>query len=158
MSKQQNFRVRFQWPSLDSRLSKDKRLLRIAARDALFFSFASNTLLTVAWIAATIAGFNCYFRQTYRDVTIIGLAMMGIFAVVLAIRLFMSVAETANALLDDPMSGKDITRRVVWIAVIAPFSFFAAALFIITASTVLQSSEYCIIMKRSIWSADDAVL
>lgn len=157
MQDKEDFRDRFPWPSIDWRLTKQERLQRIAARDALFFTFASNALLTVAWIAATVAGFNCYYQQTFQDIAIVGLWIMAVFSVALAMRLFMSVFEHVNALLGDPMSGTDIGKRFLVLGLSLPFVFVGTALTYVTGSAVLQSSEYCVKLKQSPWAPIEGI-
>lgn len=155
MSEKEDWRDRFPWPSIDWRLSKQERLQRIAARDALFFTFAANILLTVAWIAATTAGFNCYAKQSFNDSNaMIGLWIMVAISVALCFRLTMSVFEHVNALLNDPMSQLNMGRRFLFVALSVPFVFVGAALIYVAGSAVLQSSEYCIKLERSPWAGE----
>ncbi|EPR18589.1 hypothetical protein [Agrobacterium radiobacter] len=142
------------WPSLNSELSKTDQLKRIADRDSLIFTLPRNTLVFVTWCTITSAGFGCLLSQRNHELVTFGLSFMALVAVIMGIRLFLSVHEHLNALFNDPFG--DETRigtraAVVMLGVVVSFSAYGLAF--VVSSAVIQTSKSCWVMPESMFES-----
>ncbi|WP_323687229.1 MULTISPECIES: hypothetical protein [unclassified Rhizobium] len=140
------------WPSLNPGLSKADQLKRIADRDSIIFTLPRNTLVFVTWCTITSAGFGCLFSQRRHELVTFGLSFMALIAVVMGVRLFLSVLEHLNALFNDPFGdGNRIGTRaaVVMLGVVVSFSAYGLAF--VVSSAVIQTSKSCWVMPESMF-------